>query len=373
MASLTGAAVGGAVSGAITGLIQAFTGEFDASEIGQAVLEGAREGAIEGGLLAANPFYYSAYQGYQSMQAGLDFWKVINDPSAPTYAKYLQAVAFVTTALPVISPKLAQRMNDLLVKKFCFPAGTEVATEEGSKAIEEIQAGDMVWSQSDVSGERSLKRVLRTFANVAHLLVVLYVGTNTLEATPEHPLWVADQGWKAAGQIQVGDELWTRDGQPLAVMDIGQKQGRFTVHNIEIENWHSYFVGEDRLLVHNECISANATAGKAWELKLKAAAAPGTRSADQVTLRVITPSGPVNIRVDQLVNVSPGKYLIVEAKSSAAAPFTHNQSAAFPEIGKGATVEIRGNNGASLNLNSGDVISIDEVIVVRPTGTSIIR
>jgi Pretoxin HINT domain/A nuclease family of the HNH/ENDO VII superfamily with conserved AHH len=88
---------------------------------------------------------------------------------------------------------------------------------------------------------------------VAATLVVLTAGTNTLEATPEHPLWVADQGWKAAGQVQTGDELWTRSGERLAVREIAHKQGQFTVYNFEVEDLHSYFVGVEGVLGHNMC------------------------------------------------------------------------------------------------------------------------
>jgi hypothetical protein len=95
--------------------------------------------------------------------------------------------------------------------------------------------------------------VKQLFVNVAASLVVLTSGTNTLEATPEHPLWVADQGWKAAGQVQVGDELWTREGQRLEVTGITHKQGRFTVFNFEVEDFHTYFVGGDGVLGHNKC------------------------------------------------------------------------------------------------------------------------
>ncbi|MEI6194022.1 MAG: polymorphic toxin-type HINT domain-containing protein [Verrucomicrobiota bacterium] len=165
--------------------------------------------------------------------------------------KYFEGAATVAS-LAVMMPSVAKKLNEML-QIFCFPTGTEVATGDGQKAIEQIKVGDLVWAQDDRTGEVSLKPVKQLFVNVAAALVVLHCGTNTLEATPEHPLWVADQGWKAAGQIQPGDELWTRSGDRVTVTDIGHKQGQFTVCNFEVADAHSYFVGRDELLAHNKC------------------------------------------------------------------------------------------------------------------------
>jgi hypothetical protein len=77
-----------------------------------------------------------------------------------------------------------------LLRTMCFPAGTPVAAVDGAKPIEAIREGDLVYAQSDQTGEIMLKRVKQVFQSVAAALVVLHCGTNTLAATPEHPLWV---------------------------------------------------------------------------------------------------------------------------------------------------------------------------------------
>jgi hypothetical protein len=92
---------------------------------------------------------------------------------------------------------------------------------------------------------------------------VLQCGTNTLEATPDHPLWVEEQGWKAARQVQAGDSLWTRSGKYTPVEQISVKQGQFTVFNFEVEGFHSYFVTRDKVLVHNTCEIISRTAAQA--------------------------------------------------------------------------------------------------------------
>jgi RHS repeat-associated protein len=255
LAGLQGAGIGAAVSAGITGLIQAFTGEFDAKAIAEAMAQGAEQGATEGFLLGLSPPAFMAYTGYQTFQAGLDIWNSFHDPNTPMWVKFMQGAGLAASVLPGVSPKLALKLRDLL-KKFCFPAGTEVATAEGNKPIEEIREGDLVWAQSDQTGEIMLKRVKQVFVNVAAALVVLHCGTNTLEATPEHPLWIADQGWKAAGQIQVGDELFSLSGERLYVAAVRHKQGQFTVYNFEVEDFHSYFVGRVEVLGHNACVNA---------------------------------------------------------------------------------------------------------------------
>jgi hypothetical protein len=194
--------------------------------------------------------------------AGMDFWRDWNNPNLPMYVKYMEGVNVVASLMPLM-PSVAKKLNTLL-QQFCFPAGTQIAMAEGQKPIEEVQAGDLVWAQNDRTGERSLKRVKQLFVNVAADLMVLQCGTNTVEVTPGHPLWVADQGWKAAGQIQVGDELRTRNGERVAVTASAHKQGHFTVYNFEVEDFRSYFVGRTEVLAHNTCVRLSFKPG--WSL-----------------------------------------------------------------------------------------------------------
>jgi hypothetical protein len=183
--------------------------------------------------------------------AGMDFWRDWNNPNLPMYVKYMEGVNVVAALMPLM-PSVAKKLNTLL-QQFCFPAGTEVATAEGQKPIEQIKVGDLVWSQNAQTGEIMLKRVKQIFVNVAAALVVLHCGTNTLEATPGHPLWIVDQGWKAARDVQTGDRLWNRSGHGVDVAEVEYIPGRFAVYNFEVEDWHSYFVGGNEILAHNRC------------------------------------------------------------------------------------------------------------------------
>ncbi len=121
-------------------------------------------------------------------------------------------------------------------------------------------------------------------------------------------------------------------------------------------------------------LPANKIAGKAWENLCSNNSPAGFDSAEQVTLKVNTPSGPVTIRADELLREQITKeYSLVEAKSSATAPLSKNQGQALPELGRGVTAEVRGVKGLRIGLRSGQIIKIKDVYIVRPTGTTLIK
>jgi RHS repeat-associated protein len=135
----------------------------------------------------------------------------------------------------------------------CFPAGTVISTSDGEKPIETLEEGDLVWSQDEETGEMNLKRVKRLFTSIATVLVLVTAGTNTTEATPEHPFWVEPRGWTAVAELKAGDVLSTLSGKRVEITNVDYRQGRVQVYNFEVEGYHTYFVSEQRTLVHNSC------------------------------------------------------------------------------------------------------------------------
>ena len=160
--------------------------------------------------------------------------------------------------------------NELAPK--CFVAGTLVSTEDGDKPIEKIEAGDMVWAANPETGEVALKRVVQTFVNEAYELVHVTVDGEEIITTYEHPFYVAKneagrstnlgKGWVKAGELHVGDVLLLQDGRYATVkkLEVEQLTEPVTVYNFEVEDFHTYFVGVDRVLVHNICYDGSAAA-----------------------------------------------------------------------------------------------------------------
>src|SRR5205823_1794762 len=75
--------------------------------------------------------------------------------------------------------------------RWCFPAGTPVATLGGLRPIETIQADEQVWSYDLVASQWRPCRVLQTFCSrYQDRSVFVTVAGETIESTFFHPFWV---------------------------------------------------------------------------------------------------------------------------------------------------------------------------------------
>ncbi|MDQ0593659.1 RHS repeat-associated protein [Chryseobacterium ginsenosidimutans] len=133
----------------------------------------------------------------------------------------------------------------------CFTSGTQVLTENGYKNIEDIREGDLVWAYDDQNADLKLKKVINTITLDFSQIYKLYIGTEVIEATHEHPFFVGGK-WLKVDELKVGDNVTLYDGTIKRIDKIEFiSHGNFKVHNFEVEDYHSYFVGENKILVHN--------------------------------------------------------------------------------------------------------------------------
>jgi len=119
----------------------------------------------------------------------------------------------------------------------------------------EIEVGDVVYSEEPESGAKGLKKVTKVFINETDVLVKVYAGNEIINATPTHPFWVEGKGWVAAGELIQGDQVRLYSGQFLEISKVVPERLPETikVYNFEVEDWHTYFVSENNVLVHNSC------------------------------------------------------------------------------------------------------------------------
>lgn len=194
----------------------------------------------------------------------------------------------------------------------CFPKGTLVHTQNGLVPIEQIKVGDMVLSKHESGeGEQAYKPVTRVFEHGPTKVVrVWYIEDSekptyggTVFTTQEHPFWVEGAGWTEARcldaipdlarmPLQSGNHVtvsgvyrvaatsrpgigwislsadqiddfgfeWDFDNNVVVNSRVYAEEDasfednplKVPVWNLEVEDFHTYYVGKDGLWVHNK-------------------------------------------------------------------------------------------------------------------------
>jgi len=147
----------------------------------------------------------------------------------------------------------------------CFTGETLVATDEGLVAIEDIEIGDYVLAEDTVTGDQEYKEVLNVFVSQTNKLVHVTTADKNSETTTEtttetninttdnHPFYVEGKGWVPAIELEVGDELRTADGEieTVSKVEVEYLDEAVLIYNLEVEGYHTYFVSDESVLVHN--------------------------------------------------------------------------------------------------------------------------
>ncbi|NTU18777.1 hypothetical protein HPY28_00390 [Brevibacillus sp. HB1.2] len=160
----------------------------------------------------------------------------------------------ITVKVSKTIKELIDEINDVYDCN-CFTAGTKVLTDEGEKPIEEIEVGDKVLSKDEETGEVAYKEVVGLFQKQADEIYKIYIGDEIIEATAEHPIWLNGKGWTLVKDLKVNDLLVSSDGNTLAIDKIENEKREATVYNFEVANFHSYFVSNLGIWVHNCAIN----------------------------------------------------------------------------------------------------------------------
>jgi len=150
---------------------------------------------------------------------------------------------------------LASPLIELGANSVCFIAGTLIASEDGKIPIEDITIGMSVYATNLETGENELKEVVRLFVNETAELIHLSIDDDVISTTPEHPFWVPQKGWTEAAKLRAGDRLQLLNGEYVVLEEVQHEilETSITVYNFEVEDFHTYYVGEISVLVHNAC------------------------------------------------------------------------------------------------------------------------
>ena len=158
---------------------------------------------------------------------------------------------------------------------FCFVAGTTVLTTLGKKAIETIQVGDTIPCVDHITGETAEKQVISTTVNKVNRLIELDIDGEIIQCTETHPFQVKGRGWVNASDLAPNDIVYTKNWNTATVKSVNllELDEPVEVFNFEVEDCHTYFVGELSILVHDaDCGSR----GQLRKNMLKEGPAPGS-------------------------------------------------------------------------------------------------
>ena len=155
----------------------------------------------------------------------------------------------------------------------CFMAGTLVLTAAGLKKIEEIREGDLVLAYDEETGEQAYKPVTRLFRNTTEAWYHVRVNDEEIICTGGHPFYIlnADNNrnilefegvkskgtgkWICARDLKISDKVLLSDGTCaiIELIEVETLSAPETTYNFEVADFHTYYVSDNKVLVHNKC------------------------------------------------------------------------------------------------------------------------
>jgi hypothetical protein len=164
-------------------------------------------------------------------------------------------------------PSSLRRSDVTVVDPACFLCDTLVHCEGGEVGeIQWIGAGAKVLSRCEMTGELAYRLVTRKLERAAAVSNIFFRRDGDdrevmIAATPEHPFWIRDRGWVLVRYLASGDVIQTFDRRDVVVDYVEEQADELTVYNLEVEGFHTYFVGRRGLWVHNTCSAARVSRG----------------------------------------------------------------------------------------------------------------
>lgn len=205
--------------------------------------------------------------GLQSMANGGGFWEAFADYASENFVDAL-VTSFALTAVTIAASNITKCFQ-------CFKEGTLVDTENGLKPIEEIAVGDKVLAYDEQTGEQAYKPVLQLFQNTTKEWQYVYIEgeTEPIISTPGHKYYLPENNvrredtralehvsyvdlsekWVSACDLKPGDKVLLSDGKYGIVEKTVciQLSVPETTYNLEVADFHTYYVGNTSVLVHN--------------------------------------------------------------------------------------------------------------------------
>ncbi len=130
----------------------------------------------------------------------------------------------------------------------CFPAGTKILTPNGTRNIEDMQAGDTIWA-FDEKGHVRPAAVKEVHTHEAEQVCRYEYWGGEVRATPNH--WVLNQysAFAEIGSLEPDKDALVDYRGHLRPLKSAHLEGVEKVYNFTVEPYHTYFA--DGIRVHN--------------------------------------------------------------------------------------------------------------------------
>lgn len=128
-------------------------------------------------------------------------------------------------------------------------------TEAGLKTIEEIEVGDKVLAYNEATGEQAYKPVVRLFRNETKEWYHIFTDGEEMVCTGGHPFYVVGKGFIEARKLKVSEKLLLSSRKEVIIekVEVETLTEAETTYNFEVADFHTYYVSDSKVLVHNMC------------------------------------------------------------------------------------------------------------------------
>ena len=99
--------------------------------------------------------------------------------------------------------------------------------------------------------------VVDAFIHEKTTIIEIELNGETIQTTMEHPFWVERKRWVEASRLKPGDIIRLANGNHAVIENINivQLDKPILVYNFEVADYHTYYVMDIGVLVHNACIA----------------------------------------------------------------------------------------------------------------------
>lgn len=148
--------------------------------------------------------------------------------------------------------KLQAKLCNITKVFGCFTAETLIQTPTGLQCIKDIKVGDEVFSFDEEIQKVTIRKVTCLFEEEVQEILEIETEEEVISTTRNHPFFVNGE-FKDAEQIEIGEYLFTCNGNLVKVLSLNYIPKVCKVYNFEVREDHCYFVGQHGILVLNAC------------------------------------------------------------------------------------------------------------------------